>query len=203
MNFPSPNSAPAVKIVPPRRRERPSEPIKGVPNGLKSSFKGVCWSTAAQLWICQIKIKGKQCYLGTFESEEDAARKYDEQAAKIGRRQNFNAEGELQGHADEAPPPRRKILPEDRKVGLKSAHRGVSWNVAMQKWQARLKYNGKDQYLGCFDSEEDAAKKFAEASAIIPPTRRAEAPKCDPQCPKSFLPSSSAPSSTAATSSSS
>lgn len=41
-------------------------------------------------------------------------------------------------------------------TGSTSKHRGVSWNTAMRKWKAKVHIRGKDVYLGCFDSEEEA-----------------------------------------------
>lgn len=38
-----------------------------------SGIKGVCWSKAAQKWQANIKVNGKQFFLGVFDSLEDAA----------------------------------------------------------------------------------------------------------------------------------
>lgn len=47
--------------------------------------------------------------------------------------------------------------------GSTSAHRGVSWNTKLQKWVAQIQANGKNKHLGCFLSEEDAARCAREA----------------------------------------
>ena len=46
-----------------------------------SRFRGVR-SSRGKRWIAQIRVDGKQMYLGIFECEEDAARVYDEAAKK-------------------------------------------------------------------------------------------------------------------------
>jgi len=55
-----------------------------------STFKGVNWNQRAQKWQVQITIDGKSKFLGYFDSEVAAARKYDEVAATlVGRLLNF------------------------------------------------------------------------------------------------------------------
>ena len=49
----------------------------------------------------------------------------------------------------------------------KSRYRGVAWRPIEKKWQAQIKSAGKYYYLGCFESEIDAAKAFNEAAIRI------------------------------------
>jgi len=46
----------------------------------KSGYRGVSFNTRRQKWHAQIKIHGKQTYLGGFDSPEDAARAYNDAA---------------------------------------------------------------------------------------------------------------------------
>ena len=46
----------------------------------------------------------------------------------------------------------------------KSGYKGVSWHAIGKKWQAHIKANGVNYYLGLFNTAEDAAKAYIEAS---------------------------------------
>ena len=48
-----------------------------------SGFKGVIWYSRCRKWRAQIKINGKNKFLDSFDSPEDAARAYDEAARKF------------------------------------------------------------------------------------------------------------------------
>jgi len=57
-----------------------------------SGFVGVCWNKRVRKWAAQSRVNGKTVYLGYFVNEEDAARKYDENAKSLGRPLNFPAD---------------------------------------------------------------------------------------------------------------
>jgi len=59
--------------------------------GCSSRFKGVNWHTVHHLWRARIKVNGKECSLGYYKQEEDAAIAYNEAALKFfGRYARFN-----------------------------------------------------------------------------------------------------------------
>jgi hypothetical protein len=45
-----------------------------------------------------------------------------------------------------------------------SGHKGVGWNKACKKWQARIKHEGKQIHLGLFTDLEEASKAYREAA---------------------------------------
>jgi hypothetical protein len=118
-----------------------------------SRYKGVSWYSQRGMWRAEIRISGKKHRLGYFHSEDDAARKYDEFAAPQGRPLNFPAPGT---HC---------VVKGGR--GGTSGFKGVSWHKKKKKWVAQIMISGKVTYLGYFDVEEDAARKFDEVAAPL------------------------------------
>lgn len=49
-------------------------------------------------------------------------------------------------------------------VNNTSGHKGVSWNRALRRWDARIKANGVQHYLGLFDTVEEAAAAYKAAA---------------------------------------
>ena len=52
-------------------------------NNTSSLYKGVYWHKQNKKWQSNIKFNGKSIYLGLFNSEEAAARKYDQKAIEL------------------------------------------------------------------------------------------------------------------------
>ena len=69
---------------PPKRGGRRKNTCK------RSKYTGVFWHRNMKKWQCSIRTKkGRDQYLGVYEKEEDAARRYDQEAPKHGRALNF------------------------------------------------------------------------------------------------------------------
>lgn len=47
-----------------------------------SRFKGVCWDAGERKWLAQIRVGGKNRYLGRFSDEAEAGRHYDMEARR-------------------------------------------------------------------------------------------------------------------------
>mgnify|MGYP002380621460 CR=1 FL=1 len=71
----------------------------GVPRERRvSAFVGVCWNFRVKKWAAQSRVAGKTIYLGYFENEEEAARKYDAHANGLSRPVNFPSGTQMQAH---------------------------------------------------------------------------------------------------------
>ena len=75
-------------FLPAPKKQRPERFIPDSESRI-SFFVGVCWNKRVGKWAAQSRLNGKTLYLGYFFDEKDAARKYDEHAASVGRPVNF------------------------------------------------------------------------------------------------------------------
>jgi hypothetical protein len=121
-----------------------------------SKYKGVFWIKDKQLWRSSIKLNGKTTNLGYFQTEEAAASAYNYYASKLFG--DFARLNEVSVKSN---------WWKDRAFLRKNAtgYRGVT-EQRPGRWQARITISGKRISLGYFESPEEAAFAFNEASIM-------------------------------------
>lgn len=103
------------------------------------------WDKSHSCWKAKIIVDGKRFLLGSFPTEEAAARRYDQAAkAHFGEFARLNFPGE-----------------ECEAVPASGVARGVSLK-ASGKYAAKKRVGGNDCYIGTFDTAEDAERAYLE-----------------------------------------
>lgn len=120
-------------------------------NANTSGYAGVTWDACKGVWVAQTKHQGKNVYLGSFKSKEEAARARDA---------GMHA---LHGEYARLNLPDEPILPSPFKFPRQSrantsGFRGVSWDSRRSKWEAYCHASGKKYSLGVFADKEEAAR---------------------------------------------
>ncbi|KAG1666394.1 hypothetical protein FOA52_006503 [Chlamydomonas sp. UWO 241] len=154
----------AVKLHGPgyAKRNFPGELITEPPaspgDAKSSSFNGVSWNKASSTWVAKLKdpkTKRRRQYMGSYASEEDAARAYDCAAVKLHGpywpKRNFPDE------VISKPPV--SLGAKQRESEASSFHIGVTWHKAASAWVATL-YKPQRKHIGLYTSEVDAARAY-------------------------------------------
>jgi hypothetical protein len=126
--------------------------ISAIPDKGKSRFVGVSWNKQDKKWKVQVTDKGKNKFIGYYDDETAAARAFDAYAIakKINTDLNFPSAPGAAGHRT-------------TKKGRTSSHHGVFWLKTRKKWQANIRVDGKQKYLGRFVDEDDAGRAYDAA----------------------------------------
>lgn len=116
--------------------------------GLKghSIYKGVN-KVSNGAWSARITVSDKRINLGTYKTEEDAAKAYNIAALEL------IGEAAMLNDVDHTGFKVRKYI-------TTSNYRGVSKVTGSDKWVAHVNVNKKKKCLGKFDSEHDAARMY-------------------------------------------
>ena len=147
---------------------KPRKDVSKVPNVNRSSnYVGVIWNKMKRKWEVRITFNGKRHHLGYYLDENEAARMYDKQAALLNRPVNFpEHEGQEQVTKYAA---RRDLskVPNVTNVNRPSKYVGVIWNKQMRRWQARIRIDGKLNYLSFHHDEKEAACIYDEKAVLL------------------------------------
>lgn len=111
-------------------------------SSLSSEYVGVSWSKWASRWKANIYYNGVHVGLGSYDTEIEASKAYQLALSKI-KDGSFNHN--------------------DYKPKYTSKYKGVSFKKANNKWQANIKINGKQKYLGLFPTELLAHNAYLQA----------------------------------------
>lgn len=148
-----------------------------MPNGLadlfglrptrKSRYRGVEWDRSVGKWRARITHQGKKLSLGSFVSEQEAARTYNDMAKRLkGHAAQLNDVPE--GVPDPPlPPPEPPAPPEEEQVMSKSGFRGVTWDRRENRWRARITYQGKHKAIGRYCTEYGAALAYDKMAIVL------------------------------------
>jgi hypothetical protein len=110
-----------------------------------SKYKGVS-KTKEGKWTASFMYKGESFYLGSYESEEDAAKAYNVKASELAEEFAYLNNVNHRGF-------------EIKKRKKSSNYRGVTVK-SNGKINASIEKDGKSYFLGVFDTEEDAARMY-------------------------------------------
>jgi hypothetical protein len=114
-------------------------------------------------WQARIIKGSKRCSLGVFDTKEEAAFAYDEEARKnlAGGKTPLNYKPSLaaaEGAAAKASAAYKLGHPPQPKPRPPSGFYGVNANE--KRWKAQVRYNSKDHYIGSFDTKQEAALAY-------------------------------------------
>eukprot|EP00984_Skeletonema_dohrnii_P005420 scaffold1907_cov73-Skeletonema_dohrnii-CCMP3373.AAC.11 len=147
----------------------PQQPIPKSRGRIKegaSKYTGVHFRTETNQWHAQITVEGNTCQIGSYDNEEEAAVDYaravfkykgQEALEKVSKENSFVVD--LTGV-----PPKSPITKcAGRMREGASKYSGVTFKKETNKWHARIIVDGKNQCIGYYDTEEEAAVDYARA----------------------------------------
>ena len=108
-------------------------------DSFSSECAGIYWNEEKSKWQSQIQHKGVKTYLGLYNTEVEASNAYQSALSKI-KDGSFN--------------------PNDYKPKWTSEYKGVSFYKRYNKWQARIRINGKQKHIGLFKTELEAHNAY-------------------------------------------
>eukprot|EP01138_Halocafeteria_seosinensis_P010210 gb/GECG01010427.1/.p1 GENE.gb/GECG01010427.1/~~gb/GECG01010427.1/.p1 ORF type:complete len:408 (+),score=73.16 gb/GECG01010427.1/:1-1224(+) len=118
-----------------------------------SRYLGVSWIRATEKWRADSVVNGKLQYLGCYDTERQAAQAVDKARVK-----GWDGKSKIRLNFPEEHPEVTTATPAVKQARGTSKFVGVSWDVKLKKWKARIVLDGRHERIGLFDSEEEAAR---------------------------------------------
>jgi len=113
----------------------------------KSDYIGVSWDKREQKWLARFTHKGKPHFVGYFDDELEAA------IAVNGRCRYLNIPIKNPGIQNESD----NNIDAPKREKKTSQYKHVNWDRSSKKWRAQMSINGKQTYIGLFETERAAA----------------------------------------------
>ncbi|KAG1677932.1 hypothetical protein FOA52_001350 [Chlamydomonas sp. UWO 241] len=172
------NAAAAAAETPPAKKGRSQGHGQQLPSGdakdaqkrkVASSFRGVMLN--GKNWAATLydrDARSHLVHLGSFGSEEEAARSYD-RASIVSRGAEAKTNFPLTDYAQELSQ-LKKMTREEVVAHVRRGSSGFTKGVRQEKsgrWDAQANKGGRHTYLGMYDTEEDAARVFDFAVLLV------------------------------------
>jgi len=144
------------------------EAIRRRENGPRktSKYKGVSWDKGTKAW----RTKVNSVHVGYFDDEKDAAQAFDEAIICLNegdtKNLTLNFPAETYEGKKEWMQFKSRREPQTKRA-VSSKFRGVLWDKSRKLWRAKIKSQGKVQYLGVFKNEEEAASAYDSAATKL------------------------------------
>ncbi len=123
-----------------------------------SKYVGVSFFKNNNKWRASITIDGKANYIGYYDNEEEAAVDYARAVFKY--RPDRQKQKQMVIDLFDVPP---QLPIMSSKKNRSSAYAGVCFHKATNKWRVQISIDGRQQYVGVYDDEEEAAVDYARA----------------------------------------
>ena len=132
------------------------------------NYLGVYYEKENNKYMSRIYFRGKELYLGKYESEEECAKMYNKQA--LWYNENYNCKYRINPEFDVIPENVREQIANSIKNKKTSKYIGVckiSKSTSKKHWRACVVYNGKRLHIGEYEDESEAARDYNyEASRL-------------------------------------